>query len=107
MGMIGTLLAAGLVGACCAGPTLFLLFGVSVASLGALGRLEPYRPIFLGVGILCWGLAYRARRCAAHCEEGRCEGRPRSRVADGFLWGSLIALVVATLYPYAIARIAG
>lgn len=36
------LVLAGLVGACCVGPTLFVLFGISVASLGTLGALEPY-----------------------------------------------------------------
>ena len=55
----GTLLAAGLVAACCLGPTFFVLFGVSVAAFGCLGVLEPYRPFFLAVGLACWILAYQ------------------------------------------------
>ncbi len=103
----GTLLAAGLVAACCLGPTLFVIFGVSLASLGALGALEPYRWLFLFAGFACWAVAYRARRRAvAACVDETC-GTPTSRRVSGVvLWGSLAALVVAATYPYVIALIA-
>jgi len=102
----GTLLAAGLVAACCLGPTLFVIFGVSLASLGALGALEPYRWLFLFAGLVCWAVAYRARRRAvAACVDETC-GTPTSRRLSGVvLWGSLAALVVAAIYPYVIALI--
>ena len=102
----GTLLAAGLVAACCLGPTLFVLFGVAVAGLGTLGALEPYRLLFLLAGLACWALAYRQQR-RARCESDAC-GTPASRrTRRVLLWSSLVVLVVAAGYPYAIAYFAG
>jgi mercuric ion transport protein len=100
----GTLLAAGLVAACCLGPTLFVIFGVSLASLGALGVLEPYRWLFLLAGLACWAVAYRIRRRAvAACADETC-GTPDSRRLSGVvLWVSLAALLAAAIYPYVVA----
>jgi mercuric ion transport protein len=107
LGAMGTLAASGLVAACCLGPTLFVLFGISLTGLSALGALEPYRPVFLLAGMGCWALAYRQRRRAsAACAEDAC-GTPASRRLSGVvLWGSLIALVIAAGYPYAVAHFA-
>ena len=102
----GTLLAAGLVAACCLGPTLFVLFGVAVAGLGTLGALEPYRPLFLLAGLACWALAYRQQRRARCASDAR--GTPTSRrTSRVLLWSSLVVLVIAAGYPYAIAYFAG
>ncbi len=102
----GALAAAGLVAACCLGPTLFVIFGVSIASLGALGALEPYRWLFLVAGLACWSVAYRLRRRAtAACADETC-GTPTGRRLSGILlWGSLAALIVAAIYPYVIALV--
>ncbi len=101
----GTLLAAVLVGACCLGPSLFMLFGVSVAALGSLGALEPYRVPFLAGGLACWAVAYRARR-RARCEP-EMGGTPDRRSPSGvLLWVSLVALIAASVYPYLVARLA-
>jgi mercuric ion transport protein len=102
----GTLLAAGLVAACCLGPTLFVLFGVAVAGLGTLGALEPYRPLFLFAGLACWLLAYRHQR-RARCEPDAC-GTPASRRPSRvLLWASLVVLAIASGYPYAVAYLVG
>ncbi len=103
----GTLLAAGLVAACCLGPTLFVLFGVAIAGLGTLGALEPYRWGFVLAGLACWAVAYRARRRAvAVCADEKC-GTPASRrLSSVVLWGSLSALVGAAIYPYVVVLLA-
>jgi mercuric ion transport protein len=103
----GTIVAAGLVAACCLGPTLFVLFGVSVAGLGALGALEPYRWLFIGAGLACWAVAYRQRgQATTACVEDTC-GTPTSRRLSGIvLWASLGALLVAAVYPYVVAWVA-
>ena len=102
----GTLVAAGLVAACCLGPTLFVLFGVTIASLGTLGVLEPYRCFLLLAGLGCWAVAYRQRRRAtADCPGESC-GTPASRRVSGVaLWGSLAALVTAAIYPYVVVLV--
>jgi len=103
----GTLVAAGLIAACCLGPTLFVVFGLSIASLGALGALEPYRWLFFSAGLACWAVGYRQRRRATTaCAEDTC-GTPTSRRFSGILlWASLAALLVAAVYPHVVAWIA-
>src|SRR6266581_4267046 len=107
VGAAGTLVAAGLVAACCLGPTLFVVFGVSIASVGALGALEPYRWLSLFAGLASWAVAYRERRRAmVACAAEAC-GTPRSRRFTGILvWASLAALLTAAAYPYVVAWIA-
>jgi mercuric ion transport protein len=107
LGAMGTLVAGGLVAACCLGPTLFVLFGISLTGLSALGALEPYRPVFLLAGMGCWALAYRQwRRAGAACAEDACGTRASRRLSGVLLWGSLVVLVVAGVYPYAVAHFA-
>lgn len=103
---VGTLVAAGLVAACCLGPTLFVVFGLSIASLGILGVLEPYRWLFLLAGLACWVVAYRQRaRATAACANEAC-GTPTSRrLSSIVLWGSLAVLIGAAVYPYVITLV--
>ncbi len=104
MAAAGTLAAAGLVGACCLGPTVFVVFGLSIASLGVLGALEPYRWLFFSAGLACWAVAYRQRRRAmTACAENICGTRTSRRSGGLLLWASLGALLVAAVYPYVIA----
>lgn len=51
--------AAILASSCCLGPLLLVALGFSGAWIGNLTRLEPYRPWFLGVALLCLALAAR------------------------------------------------
>ncbi|TMB22487.1 MAG: hypothetical protein E6J71_05940 [Deltaproteobacteria bacterium] len=104
----GTLIAAGFVAACCLGPTLFVLFGVSVAGLGAFGSLEPYQPLFLLAGLGSWALAYQQqRRATATCADDACGTCRSRRLSGALLWGSLVALLLAAGYPYAVAHLVG
>lgn len=102
----GTLLAAGLVAACCLGPTLLVLFGVAGASLGSFAALEPYRPLFLLAGVACWLLAYRQQRRAL-CESDACGTPVSRRTRRVLLWTSLVVLAIASGYPYAVAYVVG
>jgi mercuric ion transport protein len=45
--------------ACCVGPLVLLMLGVSGAWIGNLTALEPYRPVFIGLTLLFLGLAFR------------------------------------------------
>ena len=59
----GSLLAAILaaIGAsvCCVGPLVLLALGIGGAWVVNLTALEPYRPIFIGLTLLFFGLAFR------------------------------------------------
>lgn len=45
--------------ACCLGPVVFLMLGISGSWIGNLTAMEPYRPIFIGITLMFLGLAFR------------------------------------------------
>jgi len=59
----GTLFASVIAGitasACCLGPLVLLMLGISGSWIGNLSAMEPYRPIFIGITLLFLGLAFR------------------------------------------------
>src|SRR5262245_66347532 len=71
--LVGGAVAAILASLCCLGPLVLVLLGISGAWIGNLTTLEPYRPLFLGVAVVCMAFAYRLiyRATAAKtCEPG-------------------------------------
>ena len=87
--------------ACCIGPVVFSLLGAG--ALGAASvRLEPYRPLFIGITLLLVGVefygAYRPSQAEA-CEDGVCTPQSR-RTAKLLAW--IVAAVAAILiaFPY-------
>ncbi len=44
---------------CCIGPLVLLVLGIGGAWVGSLTKLEPYRPLFIGLTLLFLGLAFR------------------------------------------------
>ena len=45
--------------ACCLGPLVLLMLGISGSWISNLTAMEPYRPIFIGITLLFLGLAFR------------------------------------------------
>jgi mercuric ion transport protein len=69
---------------CCVAPLVLITLGISGAWISQLTALEPYRPIFIGVMMVCLGLAFRQlyivpARCAPGeaCANPRLQGRQR------------------------------
>lgn len=56
--VLGVLAAVG-ASVCCVGPLLLLTLGIGGAWIGNLTAFEPYRPIFIGLVLLFFGLAFR------------------------------------------------
>lgn len=54
-GVIGAILAS----ACCIGPLVLLLLGVSGAWIANLTALEPYKPYFAAIAFVFIGLGFR------------------------------------------------
>jgi len=59
----GTLVASIIAGitasACCLGPLVLLMLGISGSWISNLTAMAPYRPIFIGITLLFLGLAFR------------------------------------------------
>ncbi len=45
--------------ACCLGPLVLLMLGISGSWISNLTAMEPYRSIFIGITLLFLGLAFR------------------------------------------------
>ncbi len=52
-------IAAIIASACCLGPLVLLMLGISGSWISNLTAMEPYRPIFIGITLLFLVLAFR------------------------------------------------
>jgi mercuric ion transport protein len=104
MTLVGGAVAAILASVCCLGPLVLVLLGMSGAWIGNLTALEPYRPLFLGMAVVCMAFAYRQmyRAPAAEtCEPGTFCARPHTnRLYKGMFWAVSALVVVALVFPY-------
>ena len=102
----GPLLAGGvaaiLASTCCLGPLLLVTLGFSGAWIGNLTVLEPYRPIFIGVGLVALFFAYRRIfRPVQACNPGEVCAVPQVKKAYKVIFWAVAALVViAIAFPY-------
>lgn len=102
----GALLAGGiaalLASACCLGPLVLLMLGISGAWIGNLTALDPYRPIFIGVALVAVYFAHRRIfRPARECLPGEmCAVPAVSRTYKVLFWVVVALLGVALVFPY-------
>lgn len=94
--VIGAVTAAFAASACCLGPAILALLGVS--GVGFAARFAPYRPFFLAATAISLGagfwFAYRRQRDDCGCAVPR--RRRATRVA---LWISAVLAVAIAVYP--------
>lgn len=95
-------LAAVLASACCLGPLILVSVGLSGAWIGQLPRLEPLRPLFLGVSLVALFFAYRRIfHPMAACQPGDLCSAPVVRRGYKTVFWIVVALVVAAFgFPY-------
>ena len=102
--LIGGGLAALAASACCLGPLVLVSVGISGAWISSLTKLEPYRPLFIGIALLCMALAYRKifrTQPAADCAPGSICALPQTNARNRTLFWIVSVLVgVALAYPY-------
>jgi mercuric ion transport protein len=97
--ILGSLVPSFLLSACCLGPTLYVLFGVSAGGLSLFAPLEPYRPFFMLAAAGLLGYAFHhlyIRPPKFDCVEN---GRSTLRTSRVFFWLASFVFIVATLYP--------
>lgn len=96
---LGSLLPSFLLSTCCLGPSLYVLFGVSVGGLGVFAPLEPYRPFFMLIAAGLLGYAFHhlyVRPPQFDCVE---DGRSALTITRVVFWIASLVFVVAALYP--------
>lgn len=95
-------LAAILASACCLGPLILVVLGVSGAWIGNLTKLEPYHWYFIAASVVALFFAgHRVFRPANACAPGEACAVARIRRVYKILFGIISALVLlAVLYPY-------
>lgn len=96
---VGSLIPSFFVSTCCLGPTVYVLFGVSVGGLSVFAPLEPYRPVFMVVAVALLGYAFchlYVQPPAFACVEN---GRSSLRTHRLLFWVASIVFLVAALYP--------
>lgn len=102
--LAGGIVAAVLASACCLGPLVLVMAGVSGAWISNLTLLEPYRPAFIGVALVFMGLAWRQiyrAPAAAECEPGTlCAVPQTNRVYRVMFWVVAGLVGVALTFPY-------
>jgi len=96
-------LAAILASACCLGPLVLVLLGISGAWIGDLTRLEPYRPIFLLLSAVALFFAGRQLfRQAGECQSETACAPPKARLVYKILFIAAVMLtLISVILPYA------
>ncbi len=97
--------AALLASACCVGPFVLVVLGVSGAWIGTLTALTPYKPIFiiLSLGLLAAGFYSVYRRPREACEPGSlCAAPQTKKVQKVALWIAAAVVAVLLVLPYLI-----
>jgi len=105
----GAFAASFLIGSCCIVPTLFLVFGVSVGTLGAFSALEPFQPIFIVLGFVA--LSYAGLRIFRESPDSEgdsesCDPQSRNRRLLRRLFPMAVLLFVAAIaYPHILSAL--
>lgn len=102
----GTLIAGLLAGltasACCAGPLILLMLGISGSWIGNLSALEPYRPMFILIAVVFLGLAYRKiymtpKACST---DAVCATRQGKRSQQIIFWVTTLIVILSIAFPW-------
>lgn len=94
----GALIGAVLASACCVGPLVLVMLGISGAWIANLTALEPYKPYVAAVtlALLGYGFWHVYFKPKPPCEDGTYCARPQSaRTTKLALWLGLAVVVIA------------
>jgi len=97
--LLAGVIAAITASACCLGPLVLLMLGISGSWISNLTALEPYRPIFIGVTLLFLGLAFRKlylvpQSCAVDTPCARPANMRKQRIVF-WLVTAVVAMMIA------------
>ena len=94
-------LAALLASACCLGPLVLVLAGISGAWIGNLAAFQPYQPLFMAASAVALFLAWRRIWRPTPCTSGQACAAPRIKSGYKILFGLVVLLqTVAVGFPF-------
>ena len=95
-------LAAILASTCCLGPLVLIALGFTGAWIGNLAKLEPYRPLFIGVALVALFFAWRRiYRPVEKCLPGEVCALPQTKhLYKVLFWTVAVLVLVALSVPY-------
>ena len=100
MAAAGSVVSGLLASACCIGPLVFALLGISGAAFAQ--RFEPFRPYLLVVTYALLGGAfyftYRAE--PGYGPDAACDMPRTNRFGKAMLWIATLIVVLATAFPF-------
>jgi len=96
------LLAGLTASACCAGPLILLMLGISGSWIGNLSALEPYRPFFIVLAVVFLGLAYRKifiqpKICSTDAVCATQEGKRSQQI---IFWVTALTVMLSISFPW-------
>jgi len=100
--LIAGLLAGLTASACCAGPLILLMLGISGSWIGNLSALEPYRPVFIFVALVFLGFAFRKiyltpKACST---DAVCATQQGKRSQQIIFWITTLIVVLSIAFPW-------
>ena len=102
--LIGGAIAAIAASACCLGPLILVSLGIGGAWVSNLTMLEPYRPIFIGITLICMVFAYRkiykVESANVCLPDSMCSKPQINRNYRVIFWIVSVLVLIALLYPY-------
>lgn len=101
MALAGSVIGGILASACCIGPLVFALLGISGAALAR--SFEPLRPYLLVATYALLGGAFYStyRPAKAECAPGEACEMPRvNRLGKIMLWIAVVVVLVTTAFPW-------
>ncbi len=102
LSLIGGIFAGITASACCAGPLVLLVLGVSGSWISNLALLDPLRPVFMILAVGFLGIAYRRiyvapKACAL---DAPCAGADVSRRQKRLFWLVTVLVLAAVTFPW-------
>ncbi|WP_296763626.1 mercuric transporter MerT family protein [Sediminimonas sp.] len=95
---VGGVMGAFLASACCVGPLVLLMLGISGAWISTLTALEPYKPVFavIALGFIVAGFwQVHFRRPAICAADSYCARPSSARITKAALWAALMLVLSA------------
>lgn len=100
--LIGSIVASLIASACCIGPVIFAVLGVS--SAGLLTKMESYRPLITLITLFLLGVSFYftyRKKASSECDSDSYCANPKSDIWNKrILWIATVLIIAFLTFPY-------